>query len=182
MEEVIIYGASGHGKVIMDCCKSLGVKVVAFVDDDQVKHGNLCGVPVFGPNNIKDQHIILGLGDNMIRKNVASRYQRFSIPIIHKNAIISESTKINHGTVIFLGASVQIDTVIGKHCIINTSASVDHDCSLGDFVHIAPNATLCGGIEIGEGTLIGAGATIIPNIQIGKFKSGNGPWLVPEVL
>ena len=169
---MLLYGASGHAKVIIDCLESKGEKVTAIFDDDvaktellgyQVSHDYL---PAFHP----DKKIIIAIGDNLIRKRLAEGKIKHPFgTVVHASALISGHAALGDGTVVFHGGIVQTGSRLGKHVIINTGASVDHDCLIGDYVHIAPHATLCGGITIGEGTLIGAGAVVLPNLHIGRW-------------
>lgn len=180
-----LIGASGHAKVIQDILSSNGIDVIGFYDDDQNKK-ELNGLSVIGMVNQFDEKelpCIISIGKNDIRKVVAEKLGgRNYATAIHSKSIISSSVKIDHGSVVMSGVSINADTNIGRHVIINTSASVDHDCIIGDFCHIAPNSTLCGGIAIGEGTIVGAGAVIIPGIRIGKWVSiGAGAVVIQDV-
>ena len=49
---VVIYGASGHGKVIADMVKKSGKTILAFVDDNETLWDKLfCGCPVWRGSN-----------------------------------------------------------------------------------------------------------------------------------
>jgi sugar O-acyltransferase (sialic acid O-acetyltransferase NeuD family) len=167
---MLLYGASGHAKVIISCLRANGVEVFAIFDDD-VSKKELWGVPVVGaydPNFEPNQPIIISIGYNNIREKIAELIQHKVGQIFHSSAEVDDSVRIGEGSVVFHHATIQADAVVGKHCIVNTSSSIDHDCQLADFVHIAPNATLCGSVQIGTGTLIGAGSIVAPNLKIGK--------------
>ncbi|MFN4146657.1 MAG: acetyltransferase [Runella sp.] len=167
---MLLYGASGHAKVIISCLNASGIAVSQIFDDDLTKK-DLWGIPVVGvytPNIAIDEPLIISIGNNAIREKVAASIRHWFGVALHPKALIDDSVKIGEGSVILHGAVVQADTQIGKHVIINTLSSVDHDCVIEDFVHIAPRATLCGSISVGKGTLIGAGAVITPNLRIGK--------------
>jgi sugar O-acyltransferase (sialic acid O-acetyltransferase NeuD family) len=166
---MLIYGASGHAKVILDCILSRGGDIIGVFDDD-IEKKNLLGIKVVGSYDEKyfpDEEIVVGIGDNKIRKIVSERIQHRLGKVFHSSSIISSFSSIGEGTVVFHGAVIQSSSKVGISCIINTNASVDHDCVIGNFVHIAPNVTICGGVNVGSGTLIGAGSIIIPNINIG---------------
>jgi len=162
-----LYGASGHAKVIIDILEVSGIRVDGLIDDNPAIN-QLCGYPVRHTCN-GESPIIISIGKNSIRKQVAERLQATFGKAIHPSAILSTSLKIGDGTVIMQGAIIQVDTEVGKHCIINTGASVDHECTIEDYAHVSPHATLCGNVHIGEGSWIGAGTTIIPNISVGKW-------------
>lgn len=170
-----LFGASGHGKVIKDILHANGVKVKAFVDDNQAVI-ECAGRPVLhDATNLSP--IIVSIGVNNVRKAVVEKLQTGAkengtkiefATAIHPSAIISPSAKIGEGTVIMPGAIVNADAVIGKHCIINTGASVDHECIIGDYCHIAPGVHISGDTQVGEGTWIGVGACVIQGIKIGQ--------------
>ncbi len=170
-KRILLYGASGHAKVISSIFESMNFIVDIIFDDNlNIKILNNYKV-ISGYDQDYEPHlpILISIGNNKIRKNITNKVLHKFATAIHPSALIDRSVIVNYGTAIFHGVIIQRDTKIGKHCIINTNASVDHDCVMEDFVHISPSATLCGNVTIGEGTHIGAGATIIPNIKIGKW-------------
>lgn len=164
-----IYGASGHGKVILDILESQHVIINGFIDDDLIKL-EFSGLPVIRYEQIIQtaDKIIMGIGVNQTRKKVVSRITNPFVSAIHPSSIVSKNSAIGNGTVIMQMAVIQTGTTIGEHCIINTNSSVDHDCVIGDFVHISPGATVCGNVSVGDLTWVGAGATVIEGISIGR--------------
>jgi sugar O-acyltransferase (sialic acid O-acetyltransferase NeuD family) len=169
--KIILYGASGHAKVISSIIEAMD-RFVDIIFDDNEKIVNLNQYRVlngydkrYNPNI----PIIISIGDNKIRKKISEKISHPFTILIHPSSIIDKKVKIENGSVVFHNVIVQRDSIIGKHCIINTNASIDHDCIINDFVHISPSATLCGNVKVGVGSHIGAGSTIIPNINIGKW-------------
>lgn len=162
---IVIYGASGHGGMILEILESKSQEA-CFYDDNPSKTEYL---QTNVERNLADKNnFIIGIGENSIRRKIASDLKNKSFEIaIDNTANISTRAKIDIGSVVFKSAIVNHSTTIGKHVIVNTKATIDHDCSIGDYCHIAPGATICGGVSIGEGVLVGAGATILPNITIG---------------
>lgn len=162
-----LYGASGHAKVIIDILEASNIQIEGLIDDNP-NIDQLHNYPV-GHSYKGESPIIISIGTNSIRKQVAERLQTDFGKAIHPSTILSPSAGIEAGTVVMQGSIIQSDAKIGRHCIINTGATIDHECVIGDYVHISPNATLCGNIRIGEGSWIGAGTVIIPNLNIGKW-------------
>ncbi|WKK67369.1 acetyltransferase [Lutimonas zeaxanthinifaciens] len=180
---MVLYGASGHAKVVIDILKRNNINVSRILDDN-VELEFLNGFPVTHRGKINDIHeeLIITIGDNRIRKVIVDQNSFNYGNAIHPSSVTDNTVKIGEGSVVMAGAVINADTFIGKHCIVNTSASIDHDCSLQDYVHISPNATICGGIKIGEGTQIGAGAVIMPNLKIGEWcKIGAGAVVISDV-
>lgn len=166
-----LYGASGHGKVIIEILEKAGIAVEGIFDDNKAIT-ELLGYSVapFPANfNKEKDQLIISIGNNSIRRKICTTLAVTYGVALHPFTSISSRSTIGEGSVAMAGVVINADVVIGKHCIINTNASVDHDCRLGDFVHISPNAALCGNVTVGEGTHIGAGAVIIPGVTIGKW-------------
>lgn len=178
---MILYGASGHGKVIIEILEANGVKV-DYVVDDNPGITELLGYEV-RRNTGKYDEAIISIGSAQVRKMLVESLDVKTYPIaIHPSAIVSPRAKLGEGTVVMHGAIVQTCVEAGKHCIINTGASVDHDCKLGDYVHIAPQATLSGAVEVGDGSWIGAGAVVKQCIKIGSnCMIGAGAVVVKDV-
>ena len=167
-----IYGASGHAKVVLESIESSN-ELIEGVFDDNPLITSLFKYQVVSPFQMnlisENSQLIIAIGNNTIRRKIATSLQVNFGNAIHASSIISTSVKLGKGVAIMANTTINAEAIIGDHVIINTSASIDHDCRIEDFAHIAPNATLCGGVTVGEGTLIGAGVTILPNISIGKW-------------
>lgn len=168
---MLLYGGSGHAKVIRDCIRAAGEEV-RFIFDDNPDIESLDETSVIGPyQSDREAHeeLIISVGDNSIRKAISEKVKHHFGKAMHPSVIISSYSTIDSGTVVMQGSIINAGTRIGKHCIVNTASIIEHDCMVDDFVHVSPNATLCGGVQIGEGTHIGAGAIVIPNVKIGKW-------------
>lgn len=164
-KEVIIIGASGHGKVIADIIKKSGDEVFGFIDDDLSKPGVIgCVADCL---KYTDKYFVIGIGNNSIRKRIAETYTDLKFyTAIHPAAVIAEDVEIGESSVIMAKAVINASSKIGRHCIINTGAVIEHDNIIGDYVHISPSATLCGTVVVGTNSHIGAGAVVKNNLNI----------------
>jgi len=187
-KKVRIYGAGGHSQVIQEVLLMTDYEVSNTYDDKPEKvHQASKNVSVGARKDLNSfpyegDPVIIAVGINAERAEIAGFLKCSFEKAIHPSAIISKSSKIAEGSVVFAGAIIQPNTVIGKHVIINTGASVDHDNYIGDFAHISPKAALCGHVEIGEGTHIGVGAVVIPKVKIGKWCTiGAGTIVLKDV-
>jgi sugar O-acyltransferase (sialic acid O-acetyltransferase NeuD family) len=183
--KLYLYGASGHGKVIVDILKSNNETIEAILDDFS-KLKILFGIPVLNSKDIDDlsgQKLIVSIGDNLIRKKVVQGLNNVAFHIaIHPKAVLSSFSEIGEGTVVMAGAIVNPDTMIGKHCIINTGVIIEHDCVIRDYVHISPNTALAGAVTIHEGAHIGIGVSVIQGITIGQWAIvGAGAVIIEDV-
>lgn len=181
---MILIGASGHAKVIIDILEQSGCSIDFLMDSNkEITSLNNYEVRVYDKSmDFRDKEFIVSIGSNPVRKRIALELGGPFNKAIHPKAIIAKLVSLGEGTVVMAGAIVNSDAKIGAHCILNTGASIDHDCRLEDYVHISPHATLCGTVSVGEGSHIGAGATILPNIQIGKWATvGAGAVVIGNV-
>lgn len=171
-EQVVIIGASGHGKVVADIIQKSGDTVVGFLDDNRNFPLHIAGIPILGTVEEYRKYInckfIIAVGSAAIRKRIVEEvYGVKWYTAIHPSAVISNiDVSIGEGTVIMANAVVNPGTEIGKHCIINTSAVVEHDNMIGNFVHISVGAKLAGNVRVGDDSWIGIGAVVSNNLSI----------------
>ena len=164
---MIIYGASGQGKVVLS---SLNEEVKLFIDDNEALDV-FCGLEVsmYDSSLHAEQLLIIAIGDNIVRKRISEKVTHKFGVVVSKDALVNDTVEIGNGCQLLHSSVVQVDCKIGSHTIINTNSSIDHDCVISDFVHIAPGVTLCGNVSIGEGALIGAGSVVLPGIRVGAW-------------
>jgi UDP-perosamine 4-acetyltransferase len=178
--DVVLIGAGGHGRVVLDILRTAGVyRPVGFLDaDPQLTGKKVDGLPVLGQPNMlpklkaqKMKGVIVSIGDNHPRQQYFRKIseQGFEmINAIHPSSQISSTAKLGRNIVVAAGAVISTDAHIGDSGIINTSAVIDHECRLGDAVHVCPSATLAGRVTIGDETFIGMGCNIIQCLKIGS--------------
>lgn len=192
---VLILGAGGHAKVLIEALLKSGVTISGITDSDPALVGtNLFNVTVLGGDNIVDNFLqseillVNGLGSLSVptkRKGLFDHYRSSGYSfatIIHPSAIIASDVIIKEGAQIMAGVVIQPGCLIGSNSIINTCASLDHDCLIGNNVHIAPGVTLSGGVTVGQDSHIGTGATVIQGINIGSYSVvGAGSVVIRDV-
>lgn len=177
---VVVFGASGHAKVVIDALWSTGQEVVGIVDDAHPPGAGPLDVPVLGGRDalaelLQDDRVagvVIGIGDNAARARVTEalieQFPAIAFPtVIHASAAVAPSATVGPGSVVLAGAVVQPACQVGRGCIVNTRASLDHDSTLGDFGSLAPAAVTGGGCHIGAHCAIGIGATILHGVRIG---------------
>jgi sugar O-acyltransferase (sialic acid O-acetyltransferase NeuD family) len=166
-----IYGAGGHGKVVLDAMQSSGMICTSFVDDKQASTWmGLSIIKASALNLNAEVRLHLAVGSCKAREGIAGRLinaQYFNV--YHSTAVIAKTAQIGFGAFLAAQAIVAPDAKIGNHCIVNHAAVVDHDCSIGDFTHIGPQSSLGGGVRVGKCVLIGAGAVILPSVTIEDY-------------
>lgn len=180
-----LFGGNGHCKVVVDLLKKVASSTVESIFDDQPKVNAIAGIPVYKTRSLdffRNKELIIAIGNNHIRKRIATQIEANYRSAIHPSAILAFDVVIGEGTVVMAGAIINPSVNIGKHCIVNTGAVVEHDCVLGDYVHVSPNTSLAGNVTIGEGSHIGIGACVIQGVQVGKWATvGAGTVLLNDV-
>lgn len=170
--------------MVLEAWISSGGSVSKILDDNRSIR-ELSGFPVsadYNKSDFRDQRMIISIGSNILRKQLAERIPAKYTSVIHPSAQVSSSSRIGIGSVLMAGVVVNADAIIGNHVIANTGCVVEHDCVIGHFAHLSPNSTLCGSVRVGEGTHIGAGATIIQGITIGQWATiGAGSVIIEDV-
>lgn len=180
---VILLGAGGHAKVVLDALQSRNIQIAGVADP---RLASECARTWRGIDVLGDDEAVLALppdgvclvngigsvpgGTSNLRHSVFSRYSQAGyqfLTVIHAHSFVSASASLGEGVQIMAGAVVQADVTIGANTLINTSASVDHDCTLGSHCHIAPGTTICGGVNIGDAVHVGTGASVVQGVSLG---------------
>ena len=170
-EQVIVIGASGHGKVVADIVRRSGDTLLGFLDDNETLPPEIAGIPVLGKvvdfAKYPDASFVVGIGNSAIREKIVRQLDNVRwYTAIHPSAVISTlDTQIGAGSVVMANAVINTSAHIGAHCIINTSSVVD-DNHIGDFTHISVGSKLGGTVSIGTHTWVGIGATVSNNVSI----------------
>jgi len=183
---MILFGASGHAKVILDIINSGTGDTVDYILDDNSEIFDLAGFEInhtVDRNILKKIDTIVAIGDNKIRKHICLKYKiKLHQALIHKTATVSKAAIVSKGSVVMAGAVISHSANVGENSIINSNAIIEHDVSIAKFAHVSPGAIVTGAVSIGEGSHIGAGASIIPGISIGKWVTiGAGAVVLKDI-
>lgn len=177
---VIVLGAGGHAKVVIDMLLLLEITIRGLTDRDPKKSGSsFLGIKILGtddvltdfpPDAVELVNAIGAIAPMEVRRKLfqtcRERGYRFP-PVIHPSAILAKDVQLGEGVQVMAGTVIQPGTSVGENSILNTRVSIDHDGKIGPHVHLAPGVVLSGGVKIGEGSHIGTGATVIHDITIG---------------
>ncbi|WP_051686181.1 acetyltransferase [Rheinheimera texasensis] len=181
MKNVVLLGAGGHAKVVLDALQLSGYRVNGVISPDLVamKATHWRGLPVLGAddalNLLSQETDLLANGLGMLPAQTRRRQLFLDVKmagfqfvqVLHPAAVISDSAKLGEGVQVFAGAVIQADAEVADNVIINTRAVVEHDTYVGAHSHLAPGAVVCGQVAIGCDVFVGAGATVIQGIRVG---------------
>ena len=182
MEKIVLVGAGGHCKVIIDIIKSVGEYDIIGVTDTTFRGQKLVlDIPIIGDDSIlkklyndgvKNAFVCIGALQNIrLRDKIYNKLKDigFNIPVlIHKDAIVSSYATIAFGTCVMPGAIINPGVSIDENCIINTGVVIEHDCKIQRNTHISPKACIAGGVKVGHDTHVGMGSCIIQALHIGN--------------
>lgn len=181
MLPVIILGAGGHAKVLIDALRLQSIEILGIVEADSTIKGQvLMGVPIVGNDddvmNFSSHRIRLvnGIGStrvSSIRREIFESFKEKGYQfqnVIHPSAIIAGDVELSEGVQVMAGAVIQTGCKVGANSIINTRACVDHNCLIAEHVHIATGVTLSGGVMVGRDSHVGSCAVVIQGLQVGS--------------
>lgn len=186
---VVVVGAGGHGRVVMDALlASGGAGRLCFADDAASLQGTrVLGIEVAGSASQvlrfgDGAHV--GIGDNRTRAGIVSTMMASQlVTVVHPRSVVADSARLANGVFVAAGGIVAPLACLGVAVIVNHGAVVDHDCQVGDFSHVAPMACLGGGVSLGRGVLVGAGACVLPGVRVGDAAVvGAGAVVARDVL
>ena len=176
-----IFGTSGMAREAGDICWALGLEPFYIARDSQeLNKWNGAGEVILESEIEQVSHcsFVIGIGDNMIRKQIASRF----LGSLHFTNLIHPSVTFGYGqsaiidnrqgTIIAAGARLTNSIKMGDFVLINQNATVAHDCIIDSYVHIAPGANISGNVHLEERVWIGAGAVINQGNEIEKRRVG----------
>lgn len=180
IQRVLILGAGGHGRVVLDILlQTPDCQVVGFLDNNEAVHGRrIDGIPVLGLiddlPDIAAQHqinaTIIAIGDNGTRRGLARWIDQTGVPMvsaIHPSATLAQGVTVGRNTVICAGVVACAHCQIGDSVILNTGCIIDHYTTVGEGTHICPGVRIGGRVRVEPGVFVGIGGTVVQKITLG---------------
>ncbi len=182
MQDIVIYGAGGHAKVVAQSLSRLGRwRVVGFIDDVAPERAGeaFVGATVLGTRTLLPRlradgcgAIALALGHNRVRLALGRELSEagWSLPaIVDPSAVVAADVQLGQGVFVGAKAVVEPGVQIGDLTIINTAAVVCHDSHVGHGAHVCPRVCVGGHAWVDDGAWIGIGATVRDRARIGAW-------------
>ena len=193
--EILIYGAGGHGKAVIDLARACGYHVAALVDDGvaagtpvldlTVAGGSVCLAEWHERGVLFAANAVGGIGKPAVRAHIFDLLQTagFTFPaLIHPSAVVEPSATIEDGVQVLALAYVGSAARIGFGSLLNAGAIASHDVVLERINNLSPGAALGGGVQLGTFTQVGMNATINVNVRVGaNCMIGNGATVMKDV-
>lgn len=180
MQDLIIVGASGFGREILQYVEDINVvnptwNFIGFIDDninalDGVSQGRKIVDSIQGHIPKSDVMYVCGLAFPKVKKDIVTLLKdkgaKFT-SIIHPTARISKYSKIGEGCIITPNSNVNSDAEVGDFVSVLASG-IGHDAKVGNYSTLSGHVAVNGHVEVGEDVYIGCGAMIAPSKKIGK--------------
>lgn len=181
MNGVVVVGAGGFGREVLDVLRDQRVSIRGVVDDGPSAQ-NLAllerqDVEYLGPTSVlaerfspRDIEYLIGIGNSRVRRSLAEALSAASFiaaTAVHSSATFGSGVDIGRGTIVCAGVRVTTNVVLGRHVHLNPNVTVGHDVVMEDYVSVNPGGTISGSVVIRAGTLIGANAFVRQNLEVG---------------
>ena len=181
-DSYVIWGSSGHARVLRDLIGLLGGSLAALFDNDPDARTIADEVPLYigqsgfrtwlDSADARHHRGLVAIGgsrgrDRLDLHRLLTSSGFDTSAIVHPDAAVARSARIGPGSQLLALSMLAADASVGEACILNHKASVDHECVLGDGVHLAPGVTICGCVALGPNVFVGAGACILPRVSVG---------------
>ena len=180
MPDVVIFGAGGLGRMVLDTLRqSRRYRPVAFLDNDAALHGTAVdGLEVVGGLEKVAEFIAAGvaggvvaIGDSPTRVALAEKLRQRGLPLIsaiHPLANISPTARLDEHLIIGARVSISVHARIGAHSVLSAGSIVEHDNIIGRGAFLYPAVRLAGGVFVDDLATLGIGACVIPGRSVGR--------------
>ncbi|WP_432205351.1 acetyltransferase (plasmid) [Cetobacterium somerae] len=164
MKDILILGAGGHARVVIDAALATqNFNIIGFLDDGDVeeilgvkKLGSICELDKF-----QNVYYHIALGNNQLRENIGEKIDRERLAtIVHPKAYLSRDVLIGNGC--YIGANVVLNskTILEDLVIVNTGSIIEHDCILKKASHISYGVLVGSLVEVSKKVYIDMGKII----------------------
>lgn len=196
MIELVVVGAGGHGRELLDVlhvARDAGHDwhVIGTVDDDPDPNRarlQRLGITHLGPVSWLEEHpchYALGVGTSAVRRKLATRLAASgatSVTVVHPGASVGSDTHLGTGVVIYERSVVTTNVTIGQHTHLNVACAVQHDTGVGAFTQFSPGVLINGDCTIGDDVFLGTGAIVTRGCRVGDgARIGAGAVVLHDV-
>ncbi|PSW42970.1 acetyltransferase [Photobacterium leiognathi] len=187
-KKLIIIGAGGFSKSIIDSVNYNEMELVGFIDT--YKRGYHQNYPILSKDIKELEHpqdyvYFIGVGDPKTRYhflNLLKKYNLTLVNIIDSTALLSRNIELGVGIYIGKMCIVNSDTKISDGVVINTRSLVEHGNSIGYCSNISTNVVLNGDVKVGSCSFIGSCTVVNGQITIGSETTiGSGSVVIRNI-
>ena len=189
MEKLVLIGAGGYSKSVIDSVDVFNYTIEGFIDEfsDNEEHlgFKILGKSLEDLDDCQKYVFFICIGNNERRKiwfdKLVKRNLRL-INVVDKTAIVSPRATIGNGCFIGKMAIVNSKAELGDDCIVNTKALIEHGCKVKNHVNLSTNSVINGDVVIDQGSFIGSCSVTIGQLHIGEWSTvGAGAVVIENV-
>ena len=118
--------------------------------------------------------------EDLINKN--PKLNAFMKTFIHPTSIVSKSSLIGKGCIIYPFTYISANSKIMDFVTINSYSGIGHDSVVGKFSTLSAQIDLAGHSSLGKGCFMGSGSRIIPSKKIGDYSTIGASSLITRNL
>jgi len=178
VSSIVIAGAGGLGLELYDYLQEEalhgGPAVAGFIDDVPGKVPEGIDLPNLGPirqfRPAPGQAVLVAIGSVQGRQDVLSWLSHTGImvpPYVHGTALVSSSSCLGFGTLIFPFSVVSRGAKVEDGVVANVFCGIGHGVCVGACSILSPHVVLNGDSAVGPGCFLGTRATLYPGVRIG---------------
>jgi len=180
-EAILLLGAGGYCKSCLDLLSVLSnYNVAGIVNKKDSTVTEVLGVKVVGTDSDLEllisqyKNVLIAVGQIKSPKlriklfENAKRLGAIFPVLVSPNSQISQTARIDEGTICFHQTIINASASVGRNCIINNKSLVEHDAEIGSHCHISTGSLINGGVVIEDGCFIGSGAILHQGVRVGK--------------
>ncbi|AZL86071.1 acetyltransferase [Aliivibrio salmonicida] len=173
-KKLLIIGAGGFAKSIIDSINHTEVELVGFIDT--YKQGYHQDYPIIA-NDINgilnpDNYVyFIGVGEPHSRYNflhLLKEKQLKLINIIDSSAMVSRNVELGEGIYIGKMCIINSDSRLQDGVVVNTRSLIEHGNVIGCCTNISTNVVLNGDVVVGDRTFVGSCTVVNGQITIGS--------------
>jgi sugar O-acyltransferase (sialic acid O-acetyltransferase NeuD family) len=181
-KKVLVFGAGGQGRVVMDALATdPDISPAGFLDDaPSLANATVNGLPVLGgfaeferlvaEKRINGAAIGIGYTAMKLRRKLFERILAAGaepVSAIHKSAYVSPHASFDSGVLVGAFAALAPNVMVHSLAVIYNGCTVDHDCVIGENAYLSPGVHLAGGVCVEKDAFLGIGVSVVKNVSIG---------------
>lgn len=182
MTSVIVIGAGGFGREVLDVLRDQRVDIRGVVDDSPTRENlsllELQQVEYLGATSILEERFspgeveyLIGIGNGQIRRTIDERLTHaMFVPAtaVHSTVTLGHDVRVGPGSILCAGVRATTNITLRRHVHLNLNVTVGHDSDIGNYVSVNPSAAISGNVTIGAEALIGANSFVLQGMSIGE--------------
>ncbi|MGY2064410.1 PglD-related sugar-binding protein [Blastococcus sp. SYSU DS0619] len=195
MERLVVMGAGGHAREVLDVLESIPdgparERTTVFAEPGSTTAAAAAAVRERGYGLVDAlpadaSHYLPAVGAPALRRRFVTLAEDRGLEPVQAVSPLSTvplAVREVPGLVVFPRSHISTAVTLGRHCHLNTGCSLSHDCRLGERVTLGPGVLLAGGVVVEDDAFLGVGAVVLPGRRIGSGAVvGGGAVVVHDV-